>query len=99
LCFSPSGRYIALSNQGYIAYDRRRNRNWGHQPSGNIYIHNTDNPSVEMEHYNDLGESINGLSSRAGNVASAAFSKDEKRLLAVGIDGVVIIRNLTLTSE
>lgn len=97
LCFSPSGRYIAFSNQGYIAYNCGKNNNWGHQPSGNIYIHNTENVSVNAEHYNDLGDSVKGVSVRAGNVASAAFSTDEKRFLVVGDDGVVVVRNLKST--
>ena len=41
LCFSPSGRHIALSDQNYISYLHHSNENWGHQPSGNIYIHET----------------------------------------------------------
>ncbi|MFI3239715.1 MAG: hypothetical protein R3Y22_03910, partial [Bacteroidales bacterium] len=91
---SPSGRYIAFSNQGYVAYNRGKNNNWGHQPSGNIYIHNTDNLSENIGHFNDLGDSVKGVLLRAGNVASAAFSTDEKRFLAVGNDGVVVVRNL-----
>ena len=50
-----------------------------------------------MEQYNDFGDGIGGVTNmtrRAGNVASAAFSSDEKRLLAVGADGVIVIRNL-----
>ena len=94
LCFSPSGKYVALSSQGYTAYNHGKNCNWGHQPSGAIYVHATNNPKVEIEHYNDLGKGINGISSSAGNVASAAFSIDEKRFLAVGTDGVIVIRNL-----
>lgn len=101
LCFSRTGRYIAFSNQGYVAYNHGKNYNWGHQPSGNVYIHSMDNPTVELEHYCDLGEKINGVgyqdkSSRAGNVASAAFSTDEKRFLVVGDDGVVVVRNIKL---
>ncbi len=99
LCFSPSGHYIALSKQGYIAYNHGKNNNWGHQPSGNVYIYSIDDTNAELRHYNDLGESINGVSKRAGNVASAAFSTDEKRFLVVGDDGVIVVRNLNLTNS
>lgn len=97
LCFSPSGKYIAFSDQNYIDYSHHPEENWGHQPSGNIFIYATDDIASCMEQYNDFGEGINGVARRAGNVASAAFSQDEKRLLAVGNDGVVVIRNLKKT--
>ena len=94
LCFSPSGNYIALSDQKYIDYTHHPYSNWGHQPSGNVFIHDVSNFSNCLEQYNDFGEGISGIASRAGCVASAAFSQDEKRLLAVGTDGVVVVRNL-----
>lgn len=97
LCFSPSGRYIALSDQNYICYRNHPNSDWGHQPSGNIFIHKTEDLQTCLEQYNDFGDGIGGVTNmtrRAGNVASAAFSSDEKRLLAVGADGVIVIRNL-----
>lgn len=97
LCFSPSGKYIAFSDQKYIDYTHHPNENWGHQPSGNIFIHATDDFDTCLEHYNDFGEGIEGVAWCAGDVASAAFSQDEKRLLAVGKDGVVVIRNLKHT--
>lgn len=97
LCFSPSGRYLALSDQRYIDYTHHPHENWGHQPSGNVFIHGIDKFDECLEHYNDLGEGIEGVAYRAGNVASAAFSQDEKRLLVVGNDGVVVIRNLKHT--
>ncbi len=99
LCFSPSGQYIALSNQNYIDFTNHPNIEWGHQPSGNIFIHKVENFDKCVEHYNDFGEGIYGTSPKtrkAGNVAAAAFSSDEKRLLAVGDDGVLVIRNLHL---
>lgn len=96
LCFSPSGKYIAFSDQNYIDYTHHPNSNWGHQPSGNIFIHSIENVQRCLEHYNDFGGGIVGVASHAGNVASAAFSSDERRLLAVGNDGVVVVRNLHL---
>lgn len=99
LCFSPSGKYIAFSDQNYIDYSHHPNANWGHQPSGNIFIHSINDVQTCLEHYNDFGDGIVGVVSRAGNVASAAFSSDERRLMAVGDDGVIVIRNLHLKKE
>lgn len=94
LCFSPSGKYIAFSDQNYIPYSPD-NDNWGHQPSGNIFIHSVKNVTDCIQNFNDFADGIDGVF-RAKTVASAAFSSDEKRLLAVGNDGVIVIRNLHL---
>ena len=96
LCYSPSGKYIAFSDQNYIDYTHHPNANWGHQPSGNIFIHDAKNVQSSLEQYNDFGEGISGVVSHSGDVASVAFSCDEKRLMAVGNDGVVVVRNLHL---
>lgn len=96
LCFSPSGKYIAFSDQNYITRDKP---NGGHQPSGNIYIHNVNDLHGLSWRFSDFGEGILGASPstrRANSVASVAFSADDKRLLAVGDDGVIVIRNLHL---
>ena len=104
LCFSPSGKYIALSDQNYIDYTHHSHKDWGHQPSGNIFIHAIEEPQVCISQYNDFGDGISGVvysgkSGRAGNVASVAFSSDEKRLMAVGDDGVIVVRNLHFSDE
>ena len=104
LCFSPSGKYIACSDQNYVDYSHHPHEDWGHQPSGNVFIHAVDDFKSCIEQYNDLGEGIEGVTSgdgksRAGNVASAAFSQDETRLLVIGNDGVVVVRNLIHTKE
>ncbi len=98
LCFSPSGNYIACSDQKYIDYAHHSNENWGHQPSGNVYILSVDDFPNCLEQYNDVGDSVVGVASRAGSVSSAAFSQDDTRLLVVGNDGVVV-RNLKTTSN
>lgn len=98
LCFSPSGKYIAFSDQRYISYTYNQMGLGGHQPSGNIYIHSVDSLQSELAYFNDFGEGLKGasVSSQARSVAAAAFSQDENQLLAVGDDGVVVVRNLHL---
>lgn len=97
LCFSPSGNYIACSDQKYKDYTHHPNENWGHQPSGNVYILSVDDFPNCLEQYNDLGAGVAGVANSAGCVSSAAFSQDESRLLVVGNDGVVVVRNLRKT--
>ena len=93
-----------MSNQGYTSkYDEfgEPRDEWGHEPSTFVEIRSlsdTDNPLIS---FNDLSEfGIAGCSDKHGNcpksVASVAFSNDNKRLMMVGKDGVVIIRNLHL---
>lgn len=98
LCFSPSGKFLALSNQQYIDYRHHPSDRSGHQPSGNVYIYDISDRPTQIAHFNDLGEGckdcIKGVQWSAGNVASVSFSQDEKRLMIVGDDGVVVIRNL-----
>lgn len=96
LCFSPSGKYIAFSDQNYIPYSSTDIDNWGHQPSGNVFIHSVKNVTDCIQNFNDFASGIDGVANRAKTVASAAFSSDEKRFLAVGADGVIVIRNLYL---
>lgn len=98
LTFSPSGKYMALSSQGYIPYSPN-NKNWGHQPSFDVYIAKSTSPQEELAHYRDHGDSIAGLGMierRNTSVASATFSQDETKLMTVSRDGVIVIRNLHL---
>lgn len=94
LCFSPSGKYIAMSNQGYVAINSDNSKSWGHQLSSEIFIYlNSD--SLEQKYYfNDHGDSIKGVSYEKNNVAYAAISNDDKKLLSISNDGVIIVRNL-----
>lgn len=96
LCFSPSGKYIAFSDQNYIPYSKNLGDKWGHQPSGNVFIHSLENVTNCIQYFNDFANGIDGVADRAKTIASAAFSSDEKRFLAVGKDGVIVIRNLHL---
>ena len=89
LCFSPSGKYIAMSEQGYVC-------NSGHQPSTNVYIRGCKNLNKDIAHYNDHGDNITGIGVRQQTVAMVAFSTDDSKLLSVSNDGVIVVRNLHL---
>ncbi len=99
LTFSPDGRYFALSKKGYVRKDKDY-KDWGHQKSTEVFICAIDNPENVICTYNDLdGRGIDNLASlvrRKESIASVAFSNDNKHLLMVGEDGVMIIRNLHL---
>ena len=98
LCFSPSGKYVALSEQGYIDFTHHPHEDWGHQPSTNVYVYSVEDlPTFTfIGPFNDLGDDVDGTSitTRKFNVASAAFSSDDNKLLMVGEDGVVVVRFL-----
>lgn len=104
LTFSPNGEYAALSNQGYVSkYDKHGNERleWGHMPSCEVYIVKSCDFNEVLIKFSDLSNSgIEGLSDKKHNcsktVTSVSFSNDNKRLMMVGNDGVVIIRNLHL---
>lgn len=97
LTFSPDGTWIALSEQGYIPYGLRRiNGLWGHRPSSVVEIHKTSLPSIQIAKYDDLSDEGIADTCKGKTVASVSFSKDNKKIMMVGKDGVVIIRNLHL---
>ena len=99
LTYSPDGEYFALSSQGYISkYDKDGNIQigWGHQPSSLVEIRATGNFSKDIISFHDLSEEGIADSSVKRSVASVSFSDGNKRLMMVGKDGVVIIRNLHL---
>lgn len=99
LTFSPDGTVFALSNQGYISkYDRYGDvcASWGHQPSTLVEVRKSAYHESSIVSFNDLSDCGIAESSQRGNVASVSFSNDNSRLMMVGSDGVVIIRNLHL---
>jgi len=105
LSFSPDGKYLACSEQGYIplwGWNESISESWGHQPSSLVSIRRINDPQKVIVEYNDLsdfavGKSVGIAGSfNAKSVASISFSNDNKRLMMVGNDGVVIIRNLHL---
>ncbi len=96
LTYSPDGVFFACSQQGYVAYRNGAdniNPNWGHQPSAFVGIRRASDPDIELIRFNDISEKgIAGIKT----VSSVSFSNDNKKLLMVGKDGVVIVRNLHL---
>ena len=63
LTFSPNGQYVALSEQGYVAWNNGRNLAWGHQPSCLVSVRKTDSVHEEILKYEDLSdEGIEGSS-------------------------------------
>ena len=95
LTFSPSGKYIAFSRQGYIPLESG-SAFWGHVPSCDIDIARVEAPELILCHFNDHGEGIVGTGVRRETVATASFSVDERKILSVSNDGVVVVRNLHL---
>lgn len=99
LTFSPNGDLLALSNRGYISkYDinGEERLSWGHQPTTLVEVRRADAIDDLVIAFNDLSDEGIADSSKAKSVASVSFSNDNKRLMMVGKDGVVIIRNLHL---
>ena len=94
LSFSPSGKLFALSKQGYVRKDRHDSLIWGHQPSTSVYLRLSDNPTVEVAQFNDHGAAISNTNTKT--VCMVAFTDDDKKMLSVSDDGVVVIRNLHL---
>lgn len=96
LAFSPDGKYMALSNQGYVSYSSN-NSNWGHQPSTSVYIHAVNNPDEQIvPTIDDLSDAGIADTKETKSVSSCSFSLDNKKLMMVGKDGTVVIRNLHL---
>lgn len=86
LCFSPSGKLMALSNQGYEA---KSLGGIGHVPSNDVYIYDTETRKM-ISHWHDQGDRI-----AFRNVANAGFSIDESKLMTVSVDGVIVVRNIS----
>ena len=100
LTFSPDGRYFALSEQGYVSkYDRygEIRQGWGHKPSSLVEIRSVGDSNKHLIQFSDLSDAgIEDVAVQATCVAAVSFSNNSKRLMMVGKDGVVIIRNLHL---
>lgn len=102
LAFSSDGKYMALSRQGYIPWNPNEKVNWGHMPSTDVYIHEVSNIESELAHFNDFPDTKVSdeksydciCAAKKQTVASVAFSVDNSKLMMVGKDQTVVVRNL-----
>ena len=93
LCFSPSGDFLALSEQGY---DPITLGGYGHQESGALHIMSTVS-SLVLASFTEHGERIVNPTTR--DTIFVAFSDDESKIMSMSKDGVVIVRNIDLKNS
>lgn len=90
LCFSPSGNFLALSEQGY---DPITKGGCGHIESSVLYIAETKTEEI-LTSFMDHGERL--VDPKKKDIIFVSFSEDEKRLMSMSKDGVVIIRDIEI---
>jgi hypothetical protein len=90
LCFSPSGDFLALSEQGYEPLTLG---GYGHQESNVVHIAKTTSGEIRNSF---IGHGDKIEDNKTKKVTFVAFSEDEKRIMTLSSDGVVIIRDLNM---
>ncbi len=93
LCFSPTGHYLALSEQGYEPLTLG---GYGHQESNVVHIAKTGNGQI-IDSFTGHGDKIQD--NKTKKVTFVAFSEDESRIMTLSSDGVVIIRNINISDN
>jgi len=93
LCFSPSGEFLALSEQGYEPLTLG---GYGHQESNVVHIAKTESGKI-LDSFTGHGAKIKD--NKTKKVTFVAFSEDEKRIMTLSSDGVVIIRNIKISED
>lgn len=93
LCFSPTGSFLALSEQGYEPLTLG---GYGHQESCALHIAKTESGEI-VNSYTGHGDKIKEDTSKKINFV--AFSEDESRIMSLSTDGVVIIRDINIGIE
>ena len=96
LCFSNSGKYMALSSQGYEPISLGGK---GHLPSNRMFIHSTEGDYQLLDKWEYQGQAVSKRSSSdlyRKNLIQAGFSANDDKILTVSGDGVIVIRNLHL---
>lgn len=90
LCFSPTGNFLALSEQGYEPLTLG---GYGHQESSAVHIATTASGEI-INSFTGHGDKIKEDISKKLNFV--AFSEDESRIMSLSNDGVVIIRDIII---
>lgn len=96
MCFSKSGKYMALSIQGY---DPISLGGIGHLPSNKMFIYTAEKDPKLLDEWEYQGQKVSKLSPSdpyKKNLVQAGFSDDDSKLMTVTEDGVIIVRNLHL---
>lgn len=93
LCFSPTGRYLALSEQGYEPLTLG---GYGHQESNVVHLARTESGEI-LDSFIGHGDKIKDDTSK--KVTFVAFSENERKLMTLSTDGVVIIRDINLSDR
>ena len=88
LCFSPSGRFMALSEQ---RYDPITLGGTGHQASNTVHVATTEEGRLVDSFRGHGGMVKHDFSNK---LVFAAFSEDEHSLMTMSNDGVVIVRSI-----
>lgn len=90
LCFSPSGKYIACSEQWYEPLTLG---GYGHIGSCVIHILLASNFKL-VRSFKEHGDSFRITNNSWKELVFVAFSDDETKLMSLSRDGVVVLRNL-----
>jgi len=90
LCFSPTGKFIAVSEQGYEPLTLG---GYGHLESNAVHIALTDSGEI-VDSFTAHGESI--AQDKINKVTFVAFSEDERRIMTLSNDGVVVVRDIDI---
>ena len=93
LCFSPSGNFLALSEQGYEPLTLG---GYGHQESNVVHIAKTDSGKI-INSFTGHGDKIKNNTQK--KVTFVAFAEDESRIMSLSCDGVVIIRDININEQ
>lgn len=96
MCFSKSGKYMALSIQGY---DPISFGGIGHLPSNKMFIYTAEKEPKLLDEWEYQGQKVSKLSPNdpyKKNLVQAGFSDDDSKIMTVTDDGVIIVRNLHL---
>ena len=90
LCFSPSGKFIAVSEQGYEPLTLG---GYGHLESSAVHIAVTESGEI-VDSFTAHGAPIK--QDQLNKVTFVAFSEDERRIMTLSNDGVVVVREINI---